>query len=71
MTDVLAGWALAGLRGCLLIFPYLLASGRRRRGKIEVGPLRPRCYPKLHRLPGGAALAAPGAAARARRTGRK
>jgi membrane-associated phospholipid phosphatase len=26
MTDVLAGWALAGAWGCLLIIPYLVAQ---------------------------------------------
>ena len=40
MTDVLAGWALAGVWGCLLIIPYLVAQQA-----AATGPRRPSVRP--------------------------
>ncbi len=57
MTDVLAGWALAGLWGCLLIVPYLLgqraAAAGEDRGRHAGGPDVTQTSPSAGRRPAG------------------
>ena len=42
MTDVLAGWALAGVWGCLLIIPYLVTERAAATGSSPPSPPPPR-----------------------------